>query len=190
MKFFVSIRERRLWLWTLAVVVAIYSTLRVVPQLSGFLRDRNLLDDTFFAGFLLMLVAIAVQGLRLRPGGAEIGIGLGIIVVYFMVFLRMNIPEERSHLVEYSIVALLIFEALKERVSQGRRVPVPALLAIGLTTLIGFIDEIIQLFLPNRYFDFIDVGFNALAALMAVGAGVVLSYARDRWGRNKVVRQE
>ena len=63
--------------------------------------------------------------LRTRPGGAEIGVALGVAAVYLMVFLRMGIPEERTHLIEYRVVAVFICEALAERASQGRRVPYP-----------------------------------------------------------------
>ena len=109
----------------------------------------------------------------------EVGVALGIGVVYFLVFLRMAIPE-RSHLMEYSVLAVFIYEALTERASRGRRVPVPALLAIGATSLLGALDECIQLTLPSRVFDLQDILFNVLASVMAVVAMAALSWAR-RW---------
>jgi hypothetical protein len=77
-------------------------------------------------------------------------------------------------------VAILIHQALTERQRQGRRVPSPAALAFALTVLLGFFDELIQAILPNRVFDLIDVGFNALAGLMAILASLALARAR-RW---------
>jgi hypothetical protein len=41
----------------------------------------------------------------------------------------------------------------------------PAVLAVVITALLGLLDESIQALLPNRVFDMIDVGFNALLAL-------------------------
>ena len=41
MSLFTSDRERRLWLWTLAVVVAIYSTLGLAGTLAGALREQG-----------------------------------------------------------------------------------------------------------------------------------------------------
>ncbi|NNF57280.1 MAG: VanZ family protein [Rhodothermaceae bacterium] len=131
---------------------------------------------------LLIGVAILTQGLRVRPGGREVGVGMGVAVVYFFMFFRMAIPE-RSHLIEYSVVAVLVYEALTERVSQGRRVPVPALLAILATSLVGALDEGIQMFFPTRVFDPVDILFNVLAAVMAVLAVAVLRWAQQ-WGRN------
>ena len=84
----------------------------------------------------------------------------------------MSVPTERSHLVEYGVVAFFIHEALTERASQGRRVPVPALLAIVAASLIGVIDEGIQRLIPSRVFDPVDTLFNVLAAAMAVTASV------------------
>ena len=50
------------------------------------------------------------------------------------------------------------------------------------TVLLGWLDEGIQWLLPNRVYDIRDVGFNALAAVMAVGASLALSRARQ-WER-------
>jgi hypothetical protein len=54
MYFFTGDRERRLWLWVLAVVVAIYSTLGPAQTLVGALRERNLLRVSFALGLFLV----------------------------------------------------------------------------------------------------------------------------------------
>lgn len=179
MPFFSSSRERCLWAWTLAIIVAIYSTLGLASTLVGRLLERGLFDSTFVLAFFLIGVAILTQGLKVRPGGAEVGVGLGVTAVYLMVFVRMGIPE-RSHLFEYSVVAVFIHEALTERANQGRRVPLPAFLAILSTSLVGVLDECIQAVLPSREFEWVDVLFNVLAGVMAVAAMVVLGWARRR----------
>jgi hypothetical protein len=181
---FSSDREKRLWVWTLILVATIYSTLGLTATLAETLLEAGMFTNAFVIAFFLMLIAVLTQGLRVRPRGIEIGIGIGIAAIYIMVFARMGIVE-RTHLFEYSIVATLIYEALKERVSQGRHVRVPALLAILISSLVGVIDEIIQLFLPSRVFDPIDIGFNALASFMAVLANVVLTWARTKWQGRK-----
>lgn len=184
MPLFASVRERRLWLWTLVVVVAIYATLGLASMLAGVWHHQGLSAAAFLGAMLLIGVAILTQGLKVRPGGREIGVALGIAVVYFFMFFRMTIPE-RSHLIEYSVVAVFIYEALTERASQGRRVPAPALLAILATSLVGALDEGIQVFLPSRVFDPVDILFNALAAGMAVTAMALLAWARRRWPKQK-----
>lgn len=176
---FTSKRERRLWLWTLVVVMTIYSTLGLAATLSGILRDQDLIGGAGFVGMLLIVAAVVVQGLKRRPGAVEIVIVLGVAAVYLMLAVRLTAsPEERTHLFEYGVVALLIYEALTERASNGRRVPARALLAIGATALLGAIDEGIQALIPSRVFDPIDMGVNALAGLVAVSGSVALAWAR------------
>lgn len=97
-----------------------------------------------------------------------------------MVFARMGIPEERTHLFEYGIVTVLIHEALRERTASGMGVRLPGLLAIGVGSALGGFDELIQWVLPSRVFDPVDLGFNVLAALMAVTASSALRWARNR----------
>ena len=177
---FTSDRERRLWTWTLAVVVAIYSTLGLARTLAGVLRDQGLLVASFAFGMVLVGLTVLVLGLRRRPGGAEIGVAVGIAAVYYMVLVRMALPEERTHLIEYGVVALFIHEALKERSSQGRAIPVPALVAVVAASAVGVIDECLQAFIPGRVFDTEDMLFNFLAAVMAVASAVALGWAR-RW---------
>ena len=110
MPLFTSDRERRQWFWALAAVVAIFATLGLAATLAGALRDRGLVDDFFFFCFLLVLAAIVTQGLKTRPRGAEIGVALGVAAVYLLVLARMAIPaEERTHLIEYGVVAVLIY---------------------------------------------------------------------------------
>ena len=105
---------------------------------------------------------------------------MGIVAAYLLVFVRMSIPTERSHLIEYGVVALFIYEALKERASHGHRIPFLGLMTVLATGLIGVLDECVQLFLPSRIFDYNDMLFNVLAAGMAVAACVALRWAKKR----------
>ena len=52
MSLFTSNRERRLWLWTLAVVAAIYSTLGLASMLAEVLRERGMNDNLAAGAFL------------------------------------------------------------------------------------------------------------------------------------------
>ena len=86
--------------------------------------------------------------------------------------------EERTHLFEYALVAALVHEALLERRDNGRRVPAPALLALVISLLLGWLDEGIQSLLPNRVFDLIDVAFNSIAATMIIGMRCAVALVR------------
>jgi glycopeptide antibiotics resistance protein len=186
MSLFTSNREKRLWIFVILLVTAIYSTLGLALRMAEFLRNQDLQAVFFLMGMLFVGMTIVTQGLKVRPGGAEIAIAVGIVAVYFMAFTRITLLEERSHLIEYSVVAVFIYEALIERKSNGERVPYPAILAIILTSLIGFLDECIQLLMPSRVFDLQDILFNTLAAVFAVIAIQVLAWTRKRIRKRKV----
>ena len=181
---FSSARERRLWIWTGAAVAAIYSTIPLAGSLIRVMPDNNQAGFLFIVAMILIGATIILEGLKIRLSGAEIGIALGIVAVYLLAIARLGISvAERSHLIEYGVVAVFIHQALLERASQGRHVRLPALLAILVTTVIGVLDECLQFFMPNRVFDPIDMGQNFLAAFTAVLASVVLAWARQKVGR-------
>ncbi|MCP3962659.1 MAG: VanZ family protein [bacterium] len=175
---FTSDRERRLWLWTLVLMVAIYSTLGLARTVVDALAERNLLRVSFALVLLLVVGPIAWRWVKRRPGRGEIGVALGVAFAYLMVGIRMNNWAERTHLIEYGIVAALIHQALLERVRNGRRVPAPAALAVTVTALLGLLDEAIQAMLPSRFFDVRDVFFNALAGFMVVAARLAIAPQR------------
>lgn len=178
MTLFSSKRERYLWAWTLAVVIAIYATLLLDLPLFGMLQDNGLVEAFYAFGLLLVIATIASQGFQVRPRGAELVITFGVVAAYLQVFTRMSFPGERTHLIEYGIVAVFIYEALIERRNQDRQVPVPVLLAIVAASMLGVVDELIQRLLPARVFDLRDMAFNVLAATMAVGTSALLARLR------------
>lgn len=183
MSFFTSKRERRLWLWTLLAVAAIYTTLGVARPFAETLRSQNLLALFFVLGMALVGITILFYGLKGRPGGAEIGVALGVAAVYYMAFTRITLLEERTHLIEYGVVAAFIYEALTERKRNGRPVRGTAVIAWLFVVIIGWIDEGIQAILPSRVYDFQDVIFNALAGFMAIGGIWALRQARQWSGQ-------
>lgn len=185
MSLFSSKREKSLWLWALAAVIALYSTLGLAGALAGRLLEGGLLQYFFIFGAVLVFSAILTQGMAVRPGGMEIAVSLGLAAAFLLALTRLGFPPvERTHLIEYAVVAVLTHEALKERTDNGRRVPSPGILAFLLTAILGWIDEGIQFLLPNRVYDIRDFGFNAMAALMAITASVILTWVRARFGRS------
>ena len=174
---FSSRRERRLWLWTLAVVALIFASLGFSGRLVDLLNDDTAGAVAFSLALLLVAATVLTDGLQSKPTRVEIAVAFGIAAVMLMVFLRLTLAE-RSHLIEYGVLAVFIHAALSERAEQGGRVRWPWLLAILITGIIGVIDESIQLALPHRVFDPVDMLFNALAATSAVVAGLALARVR------------
>jgi hypothetical protein len=161
------------------VFIAIFATLFIGRPLATYLGDQNLQAVFFVSGMLLVGAAILIHAIKTKPGRNEIAILLGVIAVYTMFIFRLGAPE-RSHLIEYSVLALCIHKALIERAHQGKAVHSPAFLAWVMAFLLGVLDEAIQIYLPNRVFDPLDILFNGLAVTMAIGSSALLNWARKR----------
>lgn len=186
---FTSRRERRLWLWALAVVVAIYSTLGLAGSLAEELRQHNLLPAAVLVLMLATVAAIVGSGLKRRPGHREVWVGLGVTAVYAMAVVRMGgTLEERTHLFEYGIVAVLIYQALSERARNGRRVPAPAVLALVAAVALGWLDEGLQALIPNRVYDNFDVVRNGVAAAIGIAGTVAAGWVNEHLDRRRRAR--
>lgn len=166
---FTSKRERNLWFWALAVLIAIIATLFFGGRLIDFIVDRRLLENSTFYLFLLLVMAFLVSGLKSKRSRLGYWIYAGVIAVYGMALLRMDLTAaERSHMFEYGMLAILVYEALSERKRNGVKVRAPALLSILGVGTIGLLDEVVQLLIPYRVFDLVDIGFNYLASTFGV----------------------
>ena len=79
-----------------------------------------------------------------------------------------------GHMGVFGILALLLWRALATTTAWPR----PWAWALILTILYAFTDEIHQSAVVGRYASVIDVGFDTVGALVAVGA---VGLVRDRW---------
>ena len=180
-----STKEKCLWIATIAVLAGIYATIGIAQPISNILQNNGLLTPLFFLGMLLVGITILIFGINKNPDKSFIGVSLGIAAVYLMVFIRIEIPQERTHIIEYGVVATLIFQALLERKKQGKKVSFPATYTILITGMAGTIDELLQGIIPNRVFDMRDILFNFLAGAMAVTAISILNWASKRTKKRK-----
>ncbi|MDP3153648.1 MAG: VanZ family protein [Archangium sp.] len=168
-------RTARITLATL--LLGIYSTLSVARQVSNALRDAGLLRATVATAFGVAALAVIVFLVRhpsLRTPRTLFAT-LGVALVYGAVIFPMSSPEEKLHFLEYGAVGVLAFFAAKPGWSTSRRF----LFAVLFTLAAGWLDEGIQALLPTRHYDLRDVGFNALAGVMALTA-----FAFIRWSAN------
>lgn len=182
-------RERWLWIGAGVCLAAIYGTLYVVRPLANALRDRGLLQVTVLGLFTVAAAGVVAAVLRRRPGLRELAVLAGFGLLYGWLFTLLPIPEERFHLLEYGIFAVLLHGALEERrarLGSGRGgrlrglLRSPAVLAVLATGLCGWIDELIQGLLPNRFQDPRDVVLNLLAGVLVVVGIHALRRVRGR----------
>jgi VanZ family protein len=166
---FTSERERKLWIWSLVVFCAIYATLFLGGQLIDFMVEHRIIEQSTFYLFLVLILAFIVSGWKSSSKRLDYWIYAGVISVYGMALLRMDITtSERSHMFEYGLLSILIYEALIERKLNGINIKIPVLTSILGTGTIGLLDECIQYFISYRVFDIVDIGFNYLASAFGV----------------------
>ena len=188
MPLFTSKREKHLWFWVFVVLTAIFSTLFLGQPLAELFSSQDVRAVIFLIVMFFVGATILVHAIKTKPTKIELTIILGIVAVYTMFVLRLGMPE-RSHLMEYSVLAIFIHKAILERKNQGKQIPRPALIAMIITLLIGVLDECIQIFLPDRVFDPEAIVFNGMAATMAIGSSVILNWVRQRKNRSKLKKK-
>lgn len=174
-RWFRSKLERRYWISAVIAVAAVFSTLglaSVFPLTGPF---QALMALGFLTGMTLVATVVITHGFRSKPELLQIGVAIGLITILYMVFLRLAIPE-RSHLIEFGVLTVFVYGALLERVRNGARIPLPGILSIILVSAIGALDEVVQILIPSRVFDYEDILFNTLAA-----TGTVCLIAVMRW---------
>lgn len=178
-------RERLLWWLAWGYFFAILASAYFVRFAVDALRSRGWLTLSFWLATALVAAAGVWLTVRARPRLIEIAFAATVAATYGLAFVLMTRIEERIHLFQYGLLALLVEAALAARAPgreprrSGLRV---YLAAAGLTAVAGLIDELWQGILPNRMYDTRDVAFNA-------GAGVLALCALGGWRRLRQARR-
>ena len=156
------------WIWVTLCSLAIFMTIPLARAIQKFVSDRW--GRAFFGYAVLASVGIAfiililVLIIKLKIDTPASYIWLILIAGLYVHFTlqRWRGPEEAVHFLEYGLLGYFIFRAFRSSF------PDPGIYLAGILfgTLIGTIDEIIQWAVPQRYWDFRDVGFNALSSVL------------------------
>ncbi len=156
-------------------VVLIYSTLGYVRCFSDSLRSKGILGIVTLAILFLLCGAVLLRLRRLSSLHSRIVIVL-LLGISLLSSLFLPFPEERLHVVEYGILGWLLGWAL----ALSEKWPARCWGGVLSVWLIGYGDEIIQWFLPNRVFDVRDILLNGIAGM--VGLAIFGIFAREASG--------
>lgn len=157
------------------LLLGIYSTLYVARRITEAIREAGLLRAMVATAFGLAglgVVTLLVRNPALRKPRTVV-LTLLAACIYAAVIWPMSSPEEKLHFLEYGAVGVLAFLSTTVEWKTTKRFVFAALFTVAA----GWVDEGIQALLPNRYYDLRDVGFNALAGLMALSVFVMLRRA-------------
>lgn len=144
---------------------------------SQWLRRHHLLLITMlilFAAVLLYLLAYFIVQVRLQ-GQAYVTFAL-VSLFGFLLMRNLHSLEEKIHFLEYALLALLFFKALKFHYRDARRYLFAILLAAG----VGVLDELWQGILPNRVYDPWDIYYNTAGGVL----GTLMAWIRQKYGTN------
>ena len=145
--------------------LAIFALIPFGNKIQKIISDN--LGKTFFIYFILAVLGFVFIGLiyfliyklkiRSLPNYIWLLI-LTFLYTYFTLKMR-NSPVEVTHFLEYGLLSIFIFRALNHHIKDKTIYFSAAFIIL----LIGSFDEIIQWIVPNRIWNFKDVGLNVIS---------------------------
>ena len=160
------------------VVVILYVLLiyvaTLILSLGGFLEGKGAISNVFIAAYILLAFVLLFQGVKrfgLRNFYAWFYLA-ALVTLLMMAAFNLPEPKDRLHFLEYGLLFILVYRALRPNVSGFFSYS----LALVATFALGLIDEGLQFFYPNSMMDFADVMRNTFAGYLA--AGVMLVWER------------
>ena len=182
-----GVRRCRLWGLTLAYIGVVYCTLGVFPAVW---KRLTVLTDGSIKHLGTVVAIVTVVSLLWRIGSRVgrqswkpyIAMALTTTAYVYLLYALSRFPAERLHLLEYGLMAYLILRALQLDLADR-----PAYAwSLVLTTIVGLGDEIIQLILPQRFFEFKDVFLNMVSGGLAL---LLVRFAIDYNGGPHSIRR-
>ncbi len=162
-------RSRR---WALAAAVAytlvLYATLTLAYRLYVAVFER--IGEAWMRGLLVAVLAAAgtltlwYMVFRLRARWPQYAVLAAVAGVVGVTIRWLEVPANIIHFLQYGPLTVLWFEVLRFR----RRGPRLYLWTLLLVFTIGVGDELLQSWMPDRRFDPMDIGLNALAAALTL----------------------
>jgi len=181
-------RSHKPMMWAVAVLILAYAPIGRPVQ--TFLREEltALLGS---AGMMIFVLALFLGGgvffiylsrLWKLPRTNKIFTTIILLAgIGYSFFLPL--PEERVHLVQFGLLGLLACPSLKGSNDAGWIGLWKPLLFVF---LVGTADEVLQWFLPDRFFDLRDILFNTLGGIW----GILLYLAVQRGDRGQDTEAE
>lgn len=166
--------RKKLWLYAFLWIGSIYSTLYIIRPLTAFLQKHTpftFLTSLFIVVVFFLVIFWMLRNLKHKDRLTYLLLTF-VALIYAYTLMIIKYPAEKIHLVQYGFLAFLIYRACL--IDYDSRFSYVA--AFFLTSSFGWIDEIIQYYLPNRYYHINDVMLNSFSGIM----GLFLVYVFNR----------
>lgn len=155
----------KLWLWFFLCSIGIFATVPAARSIQRYVyntvgREFFTYIVLFFVGAgLVILLYLFLFKLKIKRVSQYIWLFICVgLYIYFIMQLKAH-PEEAIHFLEYGLLSYFLFKALSKKVHD----PTIYITAVLFVLFVGTTDEFIQWMMPERYWDFSDIGLNTLA---------------------------
>ena len=171
-------KRRRLISWSLLILYVsfIFSFIPYAVPTLKFLVDKAKLDlnlSMFFLGVFILIVSYSYSLMKTTAfRNVKAGLFLSFIVMgYLILFIFFTkTPMARFHLFEYGVLGCFAYQALSVDL-KGENIYGAGMIIV---ILVGTLDEIFQLYFPNRFGDLKDIFINSTSGLLGLGAFATL----------------
>ena len=159
----------RAWLAVVGWTLLIYATIPLARTIQEEVQAHS--GQGLFLWITLVAIGLTagwtagaiIRGrLALRPLAAVALASVGLVFAALAWSLHES-PEESIHCLQYGVLGWLLLRAVRLEYHGLAAHWAAAMIGIAL----GIADELIQWLVPERYFDFRDLGINALSVLLA-----------------------
>jgi hypothetical protein len=158
------------WIVTGVYLLGVYSILPIAPLwVQGLFDLIGYKYSSYLINSILLTLSIAALYRIIRYNRKNGLYALLPLLLSIWFVSQIDKAAERLHLLEYGILGMMVCWAAGY--PNGLRL----LLALLAVIVAGGVDEMIQYFLPNRYWDIRDIWFNSLGGILGLGLGVLLN---------------
>jgi len=161
---------RRAWWAVLVWGLVILISVPLARELQGWVKATVGRQAYLVVVLVVLILAVVVGSAAVwRARGRDawrrlpwliISGGVGVAYTWHL----RHSPEEALHFVEYGVLGMLLFRALRHRLADFA--VFPAVLLLG--TTFGMVDECVQWLVPGRFWDLRDVFVDGLAIGLAM----------------------
>lgn len=158
------------WGIVTSYLLIIYATIGIASGLWDRFNDMvgGRGTDMIYPVFVIAGFALFAYMLFFKKEKQAINYFLLVLFVwgYLMLEQYAIYPVEKVHLVQYALLGIFVYNALKVDLSPFSITFY--IFGLGFCMIAGIIDEVIQWFLPDRVFDLRDIGLNWASSILAM----------------------
>lgn len=157
---------KRKLLFPIIWIALVYLSIPVIRSLS------EIVIENFYLKFSLLTISVLlVLFLVYRATNDKKTLFLLLLAGLLGYFYSFNLAayEELFHYFQYGLLSILVLNSFKKEIKE----PVKIITTIILVSFFGYFDEVIQYFIPRRFFDWNDVVLNFVSGVI----GVIVYYS-------------